>query len=63
MLSFRGGGKLSRQVYLAPTHLGIKVKVYANSTYFNLSDCEDVSIINTIQVKFICYLCQIVPYT
>ena len=26
MRSCRGGGKLSRTVYLAPTHLGIKVK-------------------------------------
>ena len=38
------GGKMSRPVYLAPTHLGIKVNYFANSTYFKLSDCEDVSI-------------------
>ena len=31
------GGKLSRPVYLAPppTHLGIKIKLFANSTDFN----------------------------
>ena len=64
MLSCRGGGgKLSSPVYLAPTHLGIKVNYFANSTYFKLSDCEDVSIINIIQVKFSCFLCRNGPYT
>ena len=63
MLSCRGGGKLSRPVYLAPTYLGIKVKCFAKSTYFKLSECEDVSIINIIQVKFSCFLFSNVPYT
>ena len=60
------GGKLSRPVDPAPpppTTLVSKYNYFANSTYFNLSDCEDVSIINIIQVKFSCFLCWIVPYT
>ena len=32
-------------------------------THFKLSECDDVSIINIIQVKFSCFLCRIVPYT
>ena len=32
-----------------------KFNYFANSTYFNLSDCEDVSILNIIQVKFSCF--------
>ena len=56
------GGKLSRPVYLAPTHLGIKVKVLCLFFFFKLSECEDVSIISIIQVKFSCFLCQIVLY-
>ena len=65
MHSCWGGGKLSRPVYLDPTYLGIEVKLFllSNSTYFNLSDREDVSIINKIQGKFNCFLCKIVPYT
>ena len=35
---------------------------YLNSTYFELSECDDVSIINIIEVKFSCFLCQIVLY-
>ena len=62
MLRCRGGGQASRPVYLAPTHLGIKVKLFCKTTYFRLSECEDVSIINIIQVKFNCFLCRIVPY-
>ena len=66
MLCYRGGvggGKKSRPVYLAPLPLGYQSKNYfANSTYFNLSDCEDVSIINIIQVEFSCFLHRIVPY-
>ena len=47
------GGKLSRPVYLAPHLPKYKSKKkIANSNYFKLSDCEDVSIINKIQVKF-----------
>ena len=57
------GGKLSRPVYLAPTHLGIKVNFFAKFSHFKLSECDDVSIINIIQVKFSCFLCQIVLYT
>ena len=64
MLSCMGGGKLSRPVYLDPHPLGYQSKTYfANSTYFKLFECEDVSIINIIQVKFSCFLCRIVPYT
>ena len=63
MLSCRGGGKLSRPVYLAPHPLGYQSEFFfVNSTYFKLSECEDVSIINIIQVKFSCFLCQIVLY-
>ena len=64
MLSCRGGGgKLSRLVYLAPHPLGYQSKNYcANSTYFKLSECEDVSILNIIQVKFSCFLSRIVLY-
>ena len=57
------GGKLSRQVYLDPHPPEYQSKNYfANSTYFKLSQCDDVSIINIIQVKFSCFLCQIVLY-
>ena len=63
MLSCRGGGKLSRPVYLAPTHLGIKVILLCLYYHSQLSECKDVSIINIIQVKFSCILCRIVLYT
>ena len=45
---------LSRLVYLPPPPLSwvSKVNYFANSTFFNLSDCEDVSILNIIQVNF-----------
>ena len=58
-----GGGGVScpDQFILPPIHLGIKV-FFANSTYFKLSEREDVSNINIIQVKFSCFLCRIVPY-
>ena len=53
MLSCRGGGEgCPGQFILTPTHLSIKVKLFANSTYFKLSECEDVLIINILQVKF-----------
>ena len=44
MLSCRGGGKISRPVYVAPHLLGYQSKIIVLITYFNLSDCEDVSI-------------------
>ena len=50
MLSCRGGGKLSRPVS------------FAKFFHFKLSECDDVSIINIIQVKFSCFSCQIVLY-
>ena len=53
MLGCRGGGKLWI----------IKVKVDAHSTYFNVSEYEDVSIINIMQVKLSCFLCHTVSYT
>ena len=63
MLSCRGGGKLFRPVYLDPHPPEYQSKNYfANSTYFKLSECDDVSIINIIQVKFSCFLCQIDLY-
>ena len=63
MLSCRGGGKLSRPVYLDPHPPEYQSKNnFANSTYFKLSECDDVSIINIIQVKFSCFLCQIILY-
>ena len=48
MLSCRGGDKLSRPVYLAPTHLVSKLNYFANSSYFKLSECEDICFINII---------------
>ena len=51
------GGKLSRPVYLAPHPPEYQ------STHFKLAECDDVSIINIIQVKFSCFLCYIVSYT
>ena len=39
-----------------------KLNYFANTTYFKLSECDDVSIVNIIQVKFSCFLCRIVPY-
>ena len=35
---------------------------FANTTYFKLSECDDVSIEDIIQVKFSCFLCRIVLY-
>ena len=51
MLSCRGGGKLSMPVYLAPNPPGYQRKKIAYTTYFKLSECEDVSIINIIQIN------------
>ena len=36
---------------------------FANTTYFKLSEFDDVSIIKIIQVKLSYFLCRIVPYT
>ena len=56
MLSCRGGGvSCPGQFILPPTHLGIKLLFFSNATYFKLSECEDVSIINIIQVIFSCF--------
>ena len=58
-----GGGKLSRPVYLDPHPPEYQSKIYlAYSTYFKLSECEDVSIINIIKVQFSSFLCQISLY-
>ena len=40
------------QFILTPIHLVTKYNHCTNSTYFKLSECEDVSIINIIQAKF-----------
>ena len=64
MLRCRDGSKLSRPVYLAPPHsLGYQSKIILLILLINLSDCEDVSILNIIQITFSCFLCRIVPYT
>ena len=42
--------------------MSIKVKLFANSSVFKLSECEDVSIINIIEVKLGFFLCHIVLY-
>ena len=34
----------------------------SSSTYFKMSECKDVSIINIIQVKFSCFLFHIGTY-
>ena len=62
MLSCMGGGKLSRPVYLAPHPPEYQSKSIVPILLFKLSVWEDVSIINIIQVKFSCFLCQIVLY-
>ena len=57
------GGKLSRPVYLDPQPPEYQsIFFFANYTYLNLSECDDVSIININQVKFSCFLCQNVLY-
>ena len=56
-------GKLSWPVYLAPHPPGYQSKiVFAKFSHFKLSECDDVSIINIIQVKFSCFLYLIVLY-
>ena len=46
------GGKLSRPVYLDPHPPEYQSKNYfAKFSHFKLSECDDVSIINIIQVK------------
>ena len=57
------GGKLSRPVYLDPHPPEYQSKIILLSfLILKLSECDDVSIINIIQVKFSCFLCQIVLY-
>ena len=60
-----GGGGVScpGQFILPPPTWVSKYNIFANSTYFKLSECEDVSIINIIQVIFSCFLCRNVQYT
>ena len=63
MLSCGGGGKLFRAVYLVPTHMVIKVKIILLILlFFKLSECGNISVINTIQVKISTFLCRIVSY-
>ena len=58
-----GGGGMPRPVYLVPHSPEYQSKIIcANSSYFKLSECEDVSIIKIIRVNFSCYLCHIVQY-
>ena len=58
------GGKLSRPVYLDPYPLGYQSKIIlAKFSHFKLSECDDVSIINIIQVKFSCFLSPPTPAT
>ena len=61
MLSFRGGGKLSRPVYLDPIPPMYQSKIILLFTLIlNYSEYEDVSVINIIQVIFSCFLCRII---
>ena len=65
ILSYRGvgGGKLSRPVYLDPHPPEYQSKkFFAKFSHFKLSECDDVPIINIIQVKFSCFICRIVLY-
>ena len=69
MLSCTGGGGGGGQAVQAslscPPPIWVSKKNYfAKFSHFKLhvSECEDVSIINTIQVKFSCFLCPIVLY-
>ena len=39
-----------------------RLNYLAHSTYFKLSECEDVSIIHTKIVKLGCFLCRSVSY-
>ena len=60
-----GGGQVVQGIlswHPPPTHLGIKVKYFANFSYFKLSEHEDVSTVNMIQGKFNNFLCRIVLY-
>ena len=46
MLSCRGGGKAVQASLSVPPHTWVsKTNYFANSSYFKLSECEDVSII------------------
>ena len=62
MLGCRGGGKLSRAVYLAP-HLSVDSKTFNDHfTYFKLSEYEVASIAVIMQVKLSCIPCRSVSY-
>ena len=39
-----------------------KLNYFADTAYFKLSECDDVSIVNIIKVKFSCFLCRIALY-
>ena len=59
MLSCRdgGGGASCPGQFILPHLPEYQIKLFfSNSTYFKLSECEDVSIINIIEVKFSCVL-------
>ena len=56
-------GKTSTSSWIKISRLSdFKLNYFANTTYFKISKCEDVSIVNIIQVKFSCFLCRIVLY-
>ena len=55
MLSCRGGDTVQASLSCPPPTWVSKGNYFAKSTYFKLSICEDVSIINIIQVKFSCF--------
>ena len=63
-LGKRGGAKCPGQFNLPPPTSVSKVKIFAFSTYFKLSECEDVSIIIIIiiQVKLSCFPHRTVSY-
>ena len=63
MLSCRGCGQSVQGSVSCPSHPpGYQSEQILHSTYFKLSKCGDVSILNIIQVKFSCFLCRIVLY-
>ena len=60
MLSFRGEGSgPGKFIFFSPPTWLSKYLIFVNNPYSKLSEYEDVSIINIIQVKFSCFLCRI----
>ena len=49
------------QFILTPTHLSIKVNFFAKFSHFKLSECDDVSIINIIQVNSAVFFVGLFP--